>query len=78
MKLEAYDFAFDTSAVEKQYEAVTEIYSSLNRLYSLYDFNNHKSSGCSNWEEYYEKFNSDLKEAGIDDIVAEMNRQLGE
>ena len=78
VKLDAYDFVFDTLAVEKQYEAVSEIYSSLNRLYSLYDFNNHKSSGCSNWEEYYEKFNSDLKEAGIDDIVAEMNRQLGE
>lgn len=78
VKMEAYDFVFDTSAVEKQYEAVTEIYSSLNRLYSLYDFNNHESSGCSNWEEYYEKFNSDLKAAGIDDIVAEMNRQLGE
>lgn len=75
-KMKASDFTFDSSKVEKQYDKVSEIYSSLNTLYSLFDFSNHKTSECSNWEEYYEKLNADLKEVGISEIVDEINSQM--
>lgn len=75
-KMHADDFAFDSSAVESQYKAVSEIISHVNNLDSLLDFNNNKAEDCADWKEYYEVFNNKLREAGIDAVVEEMNRQI--
>ena len=75
-KMQADDFAFDSSAVESQYKAVSEIISYVNNLDSLLDFNNNKAEDCADWKEYYEVFNNKLHEAGIDAVVDEMNQQI--
>ena len=41
-------------------------------------FDKYKKNGYSDWQSYYEKFNADLKNAGIDKIVDEMNHQIAE
>ena len=75
-KMQADDFAFDSSVVESQYKAVSEIISYVNNLDSLLDFNNNKAEDCADWKEYYEVFNNKLHEAGIDAVVEEMNQQI--
>lgn len=71
-------FIFKSDNVEEQIAAVMDVWGDGNKLDALFAFDKYGIAGYSSWDEYYEKFNSDLKKAGIDDIVEEMNRQIDE
>lgn len=74
-----YGFTFDASAVEEEAAAVSELYLDNNAMRGLFLFEPSNSMfDVSDWEEYYDSFNNALKEAGIDAVVEEMNRQIQE
>lgn len=71
-------FVFESSAVENEIQKVMNIWNDQNNLDTLFSFDKYKKNGYSDWQSYYEKFNADLKNAGIDKIVDEMNHQIAE
>lgn len=76
-KMQRMTLAFDSSVVESQYKAVSEIISLCGIIWiPCLIFNNNKAEDCADWKEYYEVFNNKLHEAGIDAVVEEMNQQI--
>ncbi|MCD8134095.1 MAG: extracellular solute-binding protein [Clostridiales bacterium] len=74
-----YGFTFDASAVAEEAAAVTELYLDNNAMRGIFLFEpSDNMFDVSDWEEYYDSFNDALKEAGIDAVVEEMNRQIQE
>ncbi|MCD8045387.1 MAG: extracellular solute-binding protein [Clostridiales bacterium] len=74
-----YGFTFDAGTVEEEAAAVAELYSDNNAMRGIFLFESSDNLfDVSDWEEYYDSFNDALKEAGIDAIVEEMNRQIQE
>ncbi len=69
-------FVFDESPVGEEAEAVRELYMEISYFREMFAFV--QEDGCADWKEYYEKYNQQLKDAGIDRIVEEMNRQIQE
>lgn len=70
------DFVFDETPVSDQVAAVEALYNDSGYLRLLFAFSGdgvHKD-----WEEYYADYCQQLKDAGIDQIVDEMNRQIQE
>ena len=71
-----YGFVFDAEPVLEEVSAVQELYMELSTFRSMFAFETDTS--CKNWKEYYDAYNQQLKAAGIDRIVNEMNRQIQE
>ena len=69
-------FFFDETPVQKQVDAVRQLYLNVNHFQNMFMFEKYSGIEESNWEEYYANYCSELKVAGIDDVVKEMNRQL--
>lgn len=72
-----YGFRFDESAVQKQADAMREIFGELSSQNALFMYDSFGNTD-STWEENYEDYIDQLKAAGIDDVVDEMNRQIQE
>lgn len=71
-----YGFRFDEEPVKEQADAVRELYGQVNYFRSMLMFEKNDMIEETNWEEYYDSYCQMMKEAGIDDLVKEMNRQL--
>lgn len=72
----ACGFYFNDEPVKEQAEAVRELYSYVGHFRSLFMFEKSDEIEEENWEEYYDNYCQMMKEAGIDELVEEMNRQL--
>jgi putative aldouronate transport system substrate-binding protein len=71
-------FVFDEEPVQKEVDAVRELYMDLGTFRTMCAFEPTSQSGIQTWQEYYESYQKQLENAGIDRIVDEMNRQIQE
>lgn len=75
-----YGFQFDETPVQNQVDAVRKQFSEMGYFRQMFLFKksteSQTESQAENWEEYYDSYCRKLKEAGIDEVVDEMNRQL--
>ena len=69
-------FVFDEEPVRQEAEAVRALYNELTYFEEMFAFE--KSGEYGTWQEYYSAYSQMLKDAGIDRIVEEMNRQIQE
>lgn len=78
-------FYFDRTPVQKQVEAITEINCNVSVYRMLFMFDKEEEENlpewaqdmhASDWREFYQGFLQKLKEAGIDEVVEEMNQQF--
>lgn len=70
------DFVFDSEPVQKEVDAVRELYMELSVFREMFAFQ--KTEEYAVWQDYYNAYNDQLKEAGIDRIIDEMNHQIQE
>jgi len=70
------DFIFDTEPVQKEVDAVRKLSTYLPTFQTMFAFE--KTGEYEDWEAFYEAYRNELKAAGIDHIVDEMNRQIQE
>lgn len=72
-----FGFNFDESSVRQEADAVRELYCNIDNIRNLFMFAPSAETGSARtWQEYYTYFQNELKNAGIDKIVDEMNRQF--
>ncbi len=74
-----FRFVFDESVVQKEVNAVKELYSHIDMIRNIFIFEKSSDTGnAENWQDYYEYYQNELKSAGIEKVVDEMNRQIQE
>ncbi len=71
-----YGFSFDAENVAEEAEAVRELYNDMGIFRTMFAFE--EDTSFKTWQEFYEAYKQELKNAGIDRIVDEMNRQIQE
>ncbi|MCD8300566.1 MAG: ABC transporter substrate-binding protein [Clostridiales bacterium] len=69
-------FVFDQEPVQSEVYAVSGLYMELSTFRRMFAFTPDRD--YKTWEEYYDAFEQQLEDAGIDDIVDEMNWQIQE
>ena len=69
-------FVFDEEPVRQEAEDVRALYNEFSYFREMFAFE--KNGEYGTWQEYYSAYSQQLKDAGIDRIVEEMNRQIQE